>query len=278
MMSRSWEHVSHELDCWAMRGLKARFWVRDDDACEMSTPLARLHELATRHDITIGLAVIPAKVHPSLLKFMADEGRRFHPMCHGWQHINHAPAGRKPAEFGGGRLISASMKDARSAFGTFRRYFAGYDAVFVPPFGQISGAMIRALAAIGFAGVSAGPGWLERKLSYLPSMAIRIPSVKVASRSGIPRLDVHIDPIDWQRRTAHSEDTICNAIVRSLRPRRMGLLASDLPIGFVTHHLAHDDRIWGACNDALDVLRGHRAAEFLHVGHFFGTTAPKASN
>src|SRR5690348_870924 len=59
MMSRSWEDVSHELDCWATRGLKARFWVRDDDACEMSTPLARLHELAMRHDITVGLAIIP---------------------------------------------------------------------------------------------------------------------------------------------------------------------------------------------------------------------------
>jgi hypothetical protein len=271
MMPRSWEDVSRELDCWAARGLKARFWVRDDDACEMSTPLARLHELAMRHDITIGLAVIPAKVHPSLLKFMADEGRRFHPMCHGWQHINHSPAGRKPAEFGGERPISASIKDARSAFCAFRKYFAGYDAVFVPPFGQISRAMTRALPAIGFAGLSAGPGWLERKLSHFPSLAIRIPTVRVVRWSNIPRLDVHIDPIDWQRRTAHSVDTICNAVVRSLRPRRMGILAAEIPVGLVTHHLAHDDCIWGACNDALDVLRNHRAVEFLHVGQFFGT-------
>jgi hypothetical protein len=275
MMSRSWEDVSHELDCWAMRGLKARFWVRDDDACEMSAPLGRLHELAKRHDIIIGLAVIPANVRPSLLKFMAHEGRRFHPMCHGWQHTNHSRTGRKPAEFGAGRPISASIRDAQSALGAFREYFAGYDAVFVPPFGQISGAMTRALPAIGFAGVSTGPGWLERKLSHLPSLAIRVPSVKVAPRSSIPRLDVHIDPIDWQTRTAHSADTICDAIVRSLRPRRMGLFASEMPVGLVTHHLAHDDRIWGACNDALDILRNHRAAEFVHVGQFFGATAPK---
>jgi hypothetical protein len=270
MMSRSWEDVSHELDCWARRGLKARFWVRDDDACEMSTPLARLHELAMRHDITVGLAIIPAKVRPGLLKFMADEGRRFHPMCHGWQHTNHSRAGRKPAEFGGERPISAAINDARSAFDAFRKYFAGCNAVFVPPFGQISGAMARALPAIGFAGLSAGPGWLERKLSHLPSMAIRIPTGRMARLSSIRRLDVHVDPIDWQRRTAHSEDTICKAIVRSLRPRRMGLLASEIPVGLVTHHLAHDDRIWGACNDALDVLRNHRAVEFLHVGQFFG--------
>ncbi len=275
MMSRTWKDLSCELDCWARRGLKARFWVRDDDACEMSAPLRRLHELATRHDIVIGLAVIPAKVHPSLLKFMAHEGRRFHPMCHGWQHINHSPAGHKPAEFGEGRPISASICDARSALDAFREYFAGHDAVFVPPFGQISGAMRRALPTLGFAGVSTGPGWLERKLSRLPCLAIRVPHVKVARRSRIPRLDVHVDPINWQTRTAHSADTICGAILRSLRPRRMGLLASDMPVGLVTHHLAHDDRIWSACNDALDVLRNHRAAEFIHVGQFFGATAPK---
>jgi hypothetical protein len=271
MMSRSWEDVSLELGCWAARGLKARFWVRDDDACEMSAPLARLNELAVRHDITIGLAVIPAKVRPSLVKFMADEGPRFHPMCHGWRHTNHSPAGRKPAEFGGERPISASITDARFAFHAFRKYFAGYDAVFVPPFGQISGAMTRALPGLGFAGVSAGPGWLERKLSHLPSLAIRIPTARMVRRSGMPRLDVHVDPIDWQRRTAHSADTICKAIVRSLRPRRMGLLASEIPVGLVTHHLAHDDRIWTACNDALDVLRNHPAVEFLHVGQFFGS-------
>lgn len=275
MMSRNWEDVSHELDCWAMRGLKARFWVRDDDACEMSAPLQRLHELATRYDIIIGLAVIPAKVHPSLLKFMAHEGRRFHPMCHGWQHTNHSPGGHKPAEFGKARPISASIRDARCAFDAFREHFAGHDAVFVPPFGQISAAMRRALPAIGFAGVSTGPGWLERKLSHLPSLAIRVPRVKVARWSSIPRLDVHIDPIDWQTGTAHSADTICDAIMRSLRPRRMGLLASEIPVGLVTHHLVHDDRIWGACDDALDVVRNHRAAEFVHVGQFFRTNAPK---
>ncbi len=278
MMLRSWKDVSRELDRWAARGLKARFWVRDDDACEASAPLKRLHEFATRYDIVIGLAIIPGQVHPSLPEFLTDEGRRFHPLCHGWQHINHAPAGRKWSEFSEGRPVAAAISDARSAFNVFRKYFAGGDAVFVPPFGQISGAVIRALPAIGFAGVSAGPGWLERKLSHLPSLAIRIPPVRIPFRSPVPRLDVQIDPIDWKSRTAHSAATISDAIVRSLRPRRMGFLASDAPIGFVTHHLDHDDGIWAACDDALDVLRGHRAVEFLHVGQFFSTTARAGSN
>jgi hypothetical protein len=278
MASRSWKDVSRELDCWAAQGLKVRFWIRDDDAYEASAPLVRLHEFATRYDITIGLAIIPGKVHPSLRKFMSEEGRRFHPMCHGWQHINHAPLGRKPSEFGEGRPVAAAIKDAQSALSAFRKHFEGYDAVFVPPFGQMSSAVRRALPALGFAGVSAGPGWLERKLFYLPSLVVRFPSVRMPRRSAIPHLDVQIDPIDWRKGTAHSADAICNAIVRSLRPRRMGFLAPDAPVGLVTHHLAHDGGIWAACNDIMDLLRDHSAVEFLLVGQFFGTTARAGSN
>jgi hypothetical protein len=278
MKSRIWKDVSRELDCWAAQGLKARFWIRDDDACKTSGPLVRLHEFAARYDIAVGLAIIPGKVHASLLEFMSDEGCRFHPMCHGWQHINHAPAGRKPAEFGEGRPVAAAIKDAQLAFSAFRKHFARCDAVFVPPFGQISSGMTKALPAIGFTAVSAGPGWLERKLYYLLPLAVRIPTIRFPRQPEIPRLDVQIDPIDWQKGTAHSADTICNAILRSLRPRRMGFLASDLPVGFVTHHLAHDDRIWAACNDAMDVLRDHPAAEFLHVGQFFGMAGRAGRN
>jgi hypothetical protein len=269
MGSTVWKDVSRELDGFAAQGLKVRFWVRDDDACEASAPLERLHELATRYGITIGLAIIPAKVRQSLPTFMLKQGGRFHPMCHGWQHINHAPAGHKPAEFGEGRPAAAAIRDAQSALSAFRTHFSGYDAVFVPPFGRISRAVTRALPAIGFAGVSVGPGWLERKLSYLPPLAVRVPTIRMPRRS-IPRLDVQIDPIDWRRGTAHSADAICRAIVRTLRPRRMGFLPSDAPVGLVTHHLAHDESIWAVCNDAMDILREHRAVEFLHVGRFFG--------
>jgi hypothetical protein len=237
----------------------------------MSSSLAHLHRLATRYDITIGLAAIPGKVHPSLLQFMREEGRRFHPMCHGWQHVNYAAAGRKPSEFGDDRSMSALIQDAQLALSTFRKYFVNYDVVFVPPFGQISRPMIRALPGIGFAGLSGGPRWLERKLLHLSSWAVRIPRVNFAGWSSIPRLDVQIDPIDWRRRTAHSTDTICNVIVRCLRLRRMGFIASDTPIGFVTHHLDHDDKVWAICNDVLNFLRHHDAVEFLQVGQFFGS-------
>jgi hypothetical protein len=270
-MSRTWDDLQYELDCWIRRGLKARFWVRDDDACEMSSSLARLHDLASRFDITVGLAMIPSKIRPGLLEFLTHEGHRFHPMCHGWQHINYAPAGHKPSEFGNDRPISAVVEDAKSALSTFRNFFADSDVVFVPPFGQISRAMIKALPGIGFVGMSGGPGWLERKLLHLSFFGIRIPRVNVEIRSRIPRLDVQIDPIDWQKRTAHSADTICEIIVRCLRLRRLGFLPSGMPVGLVTHHLDHDDKVWDVCNDVLDFLTHHHAVEFVHARQFFAT-------
>jgi hypothetical protein len=276
MMSPLWENTRRELDLWAAQGLKAVFWVRDDDAFETSAQLARLHDLAVGHDITIGLAVIPAKLHPSLPLYMGKDGRRFHPMCHGWQHINHAGSGSKPAEFGRQRPVSALVNDARLAYRTFSDYFGEMNVVFVPPFGRISRTLVRALPEIGYTGISGAAGWLERKLSLLSDWNIRIPTVEPSCWSSIPRLDVQIDPIDWRNRTAHDPATIGQSLVRCLRARRSGLLASNLPIGLVTHHLAHDENVWQACDAVLQLLRRHEAIEFLHVGQFFKGIAEAA--
>jgi hypothetical protein len=278
MISPPWEDAQRELDCWAMQGLRVAFWVRDDDAFRTSDQLARLHELAENHDITIGLAVIPAKLHPCLPRYIiSKDGQRFHPMCHGWQHINHARAGRRPAEFGRERPISALLKDAQLAYRAFSNHFGGADVVFVPPFGRISRALVRALPEIGFSGISGAAGWLERKLSHLSDWNIRIPTVGSLCRSDVPRLDVQIDPIDWRDRTAHNPAMISQTLVRCLRARRNGLLASSLPIGLVTHHLDHDESVWRACDALVRLLRRHEAVKFLHVCQFF-SRIPEAAH
>jgi hypothetical protein len=269
MITPPWEGARRELDCWAEQGLKAAFWVRDDDAVRTSDPLARLHELAETHDIAIGLAVIPAELHPSLPQYVSQHRQRFYPMCHGWRHINHARAGHRPAEFGPERPISALVDDARLAYRAFRRHFGEVDVVFVPPFGRISRALVRTLPGIGFSGLSGAAGWLERKLLHLSDWNIRLPTIGSSRRRGVPRLDVQIDPIDWRERTACDPALISQALVRCLRARRNGLVASSLPIGLVTHHLDHDESVWRTCDAILRLLREHEAVEFLHVAQFF---------
>jgi hypothetical protein len=269
MMSQPWDDAQRELDCWACQGLQATFWVRDDDAVRTSDPLARLHDLAEKHDITIGLAVIPAGLHPSLPEYIRRDGRRFHPMCHGWRHVNHARTGRRPGEFGRDRPTSSLVDDARLAQRAFSRYFSDTEAVFVPPFGRISRTLVTVLPEIGFSGISGAAGWLERKLSRLADWNIHVPRVASLCRSHVPRLDVQIDPIDWRGRTAHDPAVISQALVRCLRARRSGLLDSKLPIGLVTHHLDHDESVWLACDALLQLLRRHEATNFLHVDQFF---------
>jgi hypothetical protein len=271
-MPSPWDHTRAELDRWASQGLKASFWVRDDDAIETSPQLTRLHALAINHDISIGLAIIPAQLDPSLPPYIKNQGHRFYPMCHGWTHANHAEAGRRPAEFGADRPMNMLVSEARLAYRTFSSHFGERGIVFVPPFGRISKPLVRALPELGFSGVSAAAGWLERRLSRLSDWNVRFPIAAAQPWSCVPRLDVHIDPINWRTRTAHHPAIISQALVRCLRARRNGWLDVNRPIGLVTHHRDHDESIWQVCDALLQVVRPHPAVQFLHADQFFGRT------
>jgi peptidoglycan/xylan/chitin deacetylase (PgdA/CDA1 family) len=263
MTADPWHEARRELDLWADLGLTARFWVRDDDACEMSEHLARLHALARKHAITIGLAVIPGKLRPSLLDYLNSDAPKFHPMCHGWKHINYGPW-NKPAEFGRDRPLACLIEDAQAARQVFCRHF-GTQPIFVPPFNRISYSLTRALPKIGFVAVSAIPSILDRTLLRLKSRFAWGPLVSLPRASAIPRIDVHIDPIDWTSQTALDARAIAGALAQQLRARRTAGSGAASPIGLLTHHLVHDEAIWRLCDGLLDVLRPHQAVEFIEL-------------
>ncbi len=262
MTADPWNGVWRELDLWADLGLRARFWLRDDDAVEMTASLMRLHELGSRHNINIGLAVIPGKIRPNLLKALSESRKVFYPMCHGWTHANYGPPG-EPEEFGSRRPFSALWSDAKLAYQTFSRYFGENSVIFVPPYNRIAPALVRALPQIGFAAVSVWPGFLERAMSHLDSHLPWIPAMAVPPNLAIPRLDVHIDVIDWKRRTARDMPSVAADVVRQLRLRRRGFLPSDYPIGFLTHHLVHDEAVWRLCHDLLRLVGTHSTVDLL---------------
>ena len=147
--------IQRELDLWVAQGFTARFWVRDDDAHEVSAPLLRLRALAEEHNITIGLAVIPGLLHPDVLDFLAAARQPFFPMCHGWKHVNHGTK-KMPSEFGYNRSFSSLVGDAVFAYKKFCEFF-DTKAIFVPPYNSITKTLIAALPGIGFAGLSGGP-------------------------------------------------------------------------------------------------------------------------
>jgi hypothetical protein len=191
----TWKDVHRELDRWADCGITATFWVRDDDAWTVSDELKGLSAFAKRHELNIGLAVIPGKLSERLVRFLEIESTHFYPMCHGWRHVDYGREGR-PAEFGRDRPFTALYDDGRQAFERFIEYFEKVEAIFVPPFGRITNAMVNALPQIGFAGVSKGPSVLERRLSRIVSRLGWTPVAKLPTKKLVPHFDVQIDLID----------------------------------------------------------------------------------
>jgi hypothetical protein len=272
----AWHSVRDELDCWVNSGLKAKFWVRDDDAIEPSEQLMRLRSLAASHDIRVGLAVIPGCVSRDLIKFLDRNAPQFYPMCHGWKHVNYNLK-KRPAEFGPDRPISGLVSDAKSAFRVFSELFGSARAIFVPPFNRVTPTLIKSLPDIGFLGVSLMPNYFERKILQVGSrlnynMPIKIPDFNVG-----PRIDVHIDVINWRARTAREIPAIANELVQHLRVRRLGFLRADAPIGLLTHHLVHDERIWRLCRDILGTLQSHQAVEFLDIARWTDAVCGQSS-
>jgi len=268
-----WDEARRELDAWADARLKARFWVRDDDAFEVSENLVRLRDVAAKFDTRIGLAIIPGKIAPGLCEFISDNPAQFYPMCHGWKHINYN-SGKRPAEFGPDRPISNMISDAQFALRLFKEHFGTSKPIFVPPFNRITPALTKALPSIGFFGVSLMPNELERMLLRIGSCvpwnaAIRIPHFK-----GSPRIDVHVDLIDWSARTAQGAGVVADQLVQHLRGRRLGIRSPHTPIGLLTHHLAHNEPVWRAVDDVLGFLRSHDAVEFIDVGEWINECAP----
>jgi hypothetical protein len=276
MIASDWDEVRDELDAWLAQGLTARFWVRDDDASKRSVPLAQLHALTERFDITIGLAVIPGAIHQDLPDYLNGEARNFRPMCHGWKHVNHGSRTR-PAEFGSERPLVQLVQDAEASRNVFVSHFHVAQTVFVPPFNRISHALTRLLPNIGFAAVSAIPSRLSRELLRLRAEFGRIPLLNLPRFSATPRIDVHIDLIDWKAQTAVDNKVVGRALAQQLRGQRKSEDTST-PIGLLTHHLAHDAAVWQLCDELLDMLRRHEAVRFVDLADWLRQNGANIQN
>lgn len=260
MAREDWSDVVRELDAWEANDLKARIWVRDDDACHVTPALARLADLARENEIKIGLAVIPGKLGDDLTNYLNSGDAPFHPMCHGWMHQNHGGAGRL-AEFGQERPLGEQLADLKRAHEVFSAAFV-VAPVFVPPFNQIDVATAGKLPEIGFAALSSAPGVRLQRLARLNAKAPWLPALPVSKGFDVRRLDVQIDPVDWGRATARPERAIAETVCGELRLRRKGYVERSAPIGLLLHHLIHDDAIWSVAGEFLSVLRQHPAATF----------------
>jgi hypothetical protein len=133
---------------------RVRVFFRDDDVDEDEATLRRLLRIFLRHEAPINLEIIPGRLTNSAISLLRQY-RDFRPHLiglnqHGWQHVNHEPAGRK-CEFGPSRNFDKQREDLSqgravldSAFGT------AFFPAFTPPWNRCTNETYQALDELGF--------------------------------------------------------------------------------------------------------------------------------
>lgn len=245
-MSRHWASLDEELDAWAQAGRTATFWWRDDDAADRTQALDRLLELAERTRTPIGIAVVPAAATPALISLL-DAHPRTTILQHGWAHVNHAPAGAKRIELGGGRPAEAIRSDIVRGCRRLSELLGRPPPPFlVPPWNRIEPEVASDLPSLGFTGLS----------TYGPRSE--------PVRCGLARVNCHIDPIDWRGTRGYvGAERAVEEVVRHLRARRERRLDPDEPTGLLTHHLVADEECWDFAEALLARTTWHDAARWL---------------
>ncbi|WP_340249203.1 polysaccharide deacetylase family protein [Sulfitobacter pontiacus] len=232
-MTVDWTALDAELALWRAEGLHLPIWWRDDDAIAPTPALDRLAALAEDLSLPVHIAVIPRHAEPALAAYSKDRPL-IRPLVHGWQHISHAPDGAKKAEFGHPRPDAAH--ELAQALNRMQQLF-GDDLlpIFVPPWNRLDDGLLPVLADAGYVGVS----------TYLPR------NNRIAA-PGLVQINTHIDPIFWRgTRSLVPPDTLIADITKLLQDRRKGLTDPQEPLGFLTHHLVHDEDIWGFTHACL---------------------------
>lgn len=243
--------LDRELDAWQAAGRVAEAWWRDDDATMPSPALERLLAARRAAGVPVALAVIPARARAELAARLAREDGVV-VWQHGWDHMNHAPPGASKAELGAHRPAAYVLGELARGMLAMDRVFGprGWMRALVPPHNRIAPAVAAALPQAGYAGLSAG---LEPRAPG----AMRV-------------VNAHVDIMDWGTRAFVGEAPALEALAAALAARREGRCDASEPVGFLTHHLAHDEAAWRFTEAVLPRLAAHRAIRFRHPGTLFG--------
>ena len=241
-----WSDLSEELDAWHDEGRIASLWWRDDDATAPAPALDRLARLAREHEVTVGLAVIPALAEPALASWL--ESVRAEVLQHGWIHRSHATAGEKNIELGRHRAAGVVTSELSDGLAKLRELAgARFVPVLVPPWNRIDSALIRELPRAGFRGLSTyGPRDAE-----MPAPQLR-------------QTNAHLDVVDWRRGRGFVGlgRALCAAVTH-LAARRERRVDPAEPTGLLTHHAVHEESTWTFLARFVERTRDHPAVRWL---------------
>ncbi len=239
-MTPDWGPLRAELALWRREGRALPLWWRDDDAVAATPALERLARLSEDLGLPVHVAVIPALAEPSLRQMPTH----LVPVVHGWQHLSHAPAGAKKAEFGHPR--ATAQADVKAGLARLQTLFgARLLPLFVPPWNRIDASVLPLLAEAGYRGVST---FGARHAAF--------------AAPGLRQVNTHIDPVFWRGdRGLAPVDLLLDGVVGTLRDRREGRADGTEPLGLLTHHLVHTEAVWEFSRALLrELLEGGAAS------------------
>ncbi len=233
-----WSPLDRALNRARDRDCPVAFWWRDDDAVADTPRLDRLLGLARRFEAGLALAVIPRGLEPSLTPRLEEEERVF-ALVHGSSHANHAPPGQKKAEFGRHRAVEVMVQEAEQTLRAARGLLgAKLLPVFVPPWNRIAPEFEPLLPRLGYEALSA---FRDRRAAH--------------PAPGLLQVNTHVDPIDWHgTRSLADPARIVADMADAVERRIMGRADWGEPIGFLTHHLVHDEAVWTFCEKLMMYL------------------------
>ncbi len=172
----AWDALARECDAWAESGRPVELWWRDDDAIADTPALRRLLDVAT---VPLSLAVIPARLEPSLARLLSGQ-QTVSVLQHGFDHTNRAPQGAKKSEFPATRPWPEIARDLQAGRERLTEAFgAQFVPALTPPWNRIDAGHAARLRDLGYRGLTT---YLARKPGKAP---------------GLIQVNTHVDVIDW---------------------------------------------------------------------------------
>ncbi|MBZ6076309.1 glycosyltransferase [Microvirga puerhi] len=247
-----WSPLSDALHRARDRGCPIRFWWRDDDAVARTPQLDRLLALAGRYQAGLGIACVPAGLEPSLAKSLRGAEGAF-ALVHGSSHANHAPHGEKKAEFGAHRPVTEMAKEVAEGLGRSAAMLGDrLLPVFVPPWNRITPTLVENLPQAGYRAIS-----------------IFKDRTTARTAEGLAIVNTHVDPIDWHGSRSLSDPLgLIRNLTDAVERRVSGAADPEEPIGFLTHHLVHDEKVWTFCENLLVYLSRNNES-FVAIDELF---------
>lgn len=242
----SWAGLRAELDAWHAEGRAASLWWRDDGARAWTPALYRLIAIAAAGPVPLALAVPPLAADPRLPRRL--------PACtsvrifqYGYAGRNRATPGAPPTEYPEGRSGPAVTGEVCHGWLSLAELFGGRALpVFVPPWQRTNTALPKALAGLGYHGVSTAG------VRAVPEPA-----------PGLVAVNVHADLAARGGDDGFAgEAAILGELTGHLRARRLGTADPAEPTGLRTAHLELDSPGWAFLERLVAATANHPAVRF----------------